>query len=47
MLNSAIKRLLARGTPKSKEVMLLISFLRKRKDTHRLLTPPSSPIRSQ
>lgn len=29
MLNSAIKRLLARGTPKSKEVMLLISFLRK------------------
>lgn len=29
MLNSAIKRLLARGTPKSKEVMLLISLLRK------------------
>lgn len=29
MLNSAIKRLLARGTPKSKEVMLLISILRK------------------
>jgi len=29
LLNSAIKRLLAKGTPKSKEVMLLISLLRK------------------
>jgi tRNA/rRNA methyltransferase len=29
MLNSAVQRLLARGTPTSKEVMLLISLLRK------------------
>jgi tRNA C32,U32 (ribose-2'-O)-methylase TrmJ len=29
MLNSAIQRLLAKGTPTSKEVMLLISLLRK------------------
>lgn len=42
MLNSAVKRILAKGMPTSKEVMLLISLLRKslvvteREKTHRL-----------
>jgi tRNA/rRNA methyltransferase len=42
MLNSAVQRLLARGTPTSKETMLLISLFRKsllaieREKTHRL-----------